>query len=118
MPIEPSELHDLLTRTESHCLEFKRKYHRHQERDVNEIAKDIISLLNSAGRHASDYAHLVIGAGDKLSEKGAREFEAITPGEYDAHFFLSVVNARCTPDVQSIEYHEVDLNGRLYGVVP
>lgn len=101
-------------------LEFKLRYElegQSKQPQLNEVAKDIISLFNTAGRHADDYAHLIIGAGDELRNDGTREYGAVQAGRYTERQFLDIVNSRCAPQVPSIDYQEVMFESRLYGVI-
>lgn len=101
-------------------LEFKFKYElegQAKQKQFDEVAKDIISLFNTAGRHAHDYAHLIIGAGDELLSDGTRKYEVVQLGQFHERQFLNIVNSRCAPQVPSIDYQEVIFEGRLYGVI-
>jgi hypothetical protein len=118
--ITPQALRDYLARKEGLRLEFKLKCEltgQNNEERNNELAKDIIALLNTAGRHANDYAYLIIGAGDKLRSDGKRDYEPLQRDQYQASQFLDIVNARCLPKVSSIYYEEIEIDGNLYGVV-
>ena len=118
--ITPDNLRALLAQKENLRVEFKLEYRfqgQNSERDRDEVAKDLIALANTAGRHDNDYAYLVIGAGDELLKDKTRVYKLVEPGQYTARQFLDIVNERCSPNLASIEYHEVELDGRLYGVV-
>ena len=84
---------------------------------LDEVAKDIIALTNTAGRKAGDYAYLIIGAGDNLNADGAREKEDVRQYGYEASSFLNIVNARCSPSIPNIHYDEIEIDGNYYGVV-
>jgi hypothetical protein len=118
--IDATELQELLRRKEGLTLEFKLKYDLSgpdKERRRDELAKDIIALINSAGRNEDDYAFLIIGAGDELLPDGTRRHERVQSGQYLQRTFIDLVNARCTPSVLEIHYQEVEVAGRGYGVI-
>jgi hypothetical protein len=115
------DLREILAKIEAPKVEFKLKYDlsKGSERDkrVNEIAKDILGLVNTAGRTADDYAYLVIGAGDKILSDGSRPHEPVASGAYNPKTLLDIVNARCTPEIPELLYREIELEGRQYGVI-
>ncbi len=118
--VSAEELRGLLRQEEGLRLEFKKKYDltgQEKGKRLDELAKDLLALLNTAGRHADDYAYLILGAGDELHDHWTRDYEPVPPGQYTQKQFLGVVNGRCIPDVLSIEYQEIELDGRQYGVV-
>ena len=118
--VSAEELRGLLRQEEGLRLEFKKKYDltgQEKGKRLDELAKDLLALLNTAGRHADDYAYLILGAGDELHDYWTRDYEPVPPGQYTQKQFLGVVNGRCIPDVLSIEYQEIELDGRQYGVV-
>jgi hypothetical protein len=100
--------------------EFKLKYlltGQGRSKYLDELAKDIIALTNTAGRSREDFAYLVIGAGDELRPDGTRDTEDVRPAGYDRQFFLDTVNARCYPPIPDLSYAEVEVGGNHYGVV-
>jgi hypothetical protein len=67
--IDADELRLLLKEREQLRLEFKLKYELsgpNKGKMLDEVGKDLIALINTAGRHARDYAYLILGAGDEL----------------------------------------------------
>jgi hypothetical protein len=59
----------LSQKNETPKIELKLKYvlsGQGKGKALDEIAKDIIALANTAGRHPDDYAYLIIGAGNHL----------------------------------------------------
>jgi hypothetical protein len=84
---------------------------------LDEVAKDIIALTNTAGRKTGDYAYLVIGAGDTLEADGTRKREDVRQYCYAAASFLSIANTRCSPPIPDIQYEQIELDGNHYGVV-
>jgi len=81
--LTPEDVREILAETEALRLEFKLKYDLskgpERAKKVNEIAKDILGLLNTAGRTADDYAYLIIGAGDEILADGSRPHERRLP---------------------------------------
>lgn len=114
-------LNGLLTmRDEMPKCEFKLRYvlsGQGNNKNRDEIAKDIIALANTAGRSVDDYAYLILGAGDKLDQSGRRNREDVRQCGYDRAAFLSIVNARCAPRLPDLQYEEVELDGNYYGVI-
>ena len=119
--LTPEDVREILAETEALRLEFKLKYDLskgpERAKKVNEIAKDILGLLNTAGRTADDYAYLIIGAGDEILADGSRPHEPVAPGHYKQKTFIDIVNSRCRPEVPELLYREVEVEGRRYGVV-
>ena len=109
-------LRDLLSREEDARTEFKLSYHLETKKLRDEAAKDLISLANAAGRSPTDYAHLVIGAGDKRDSLGKRPSCDVRRFNFSAPRFLDIVNDRCTPPLM-LEYETIEANGNAYGVV-
>jgi hypothetical protein len=87
-----------------------------KDRNRAEVTKDLLALVNSAGRTPGDAAHLILGAGDKLSGSGGR-IAKDAKGLYTRRVFLDILNARCTPPVHDLEYDEAELDGVTYGVL-
>lgn len=113
-------LRDYLSNKEVPNIEFKLKYTlsgQNKTKNLDEVAKDILALTNSAGRNADDFAYLIIGAGDKLSPDGTRDHDDVRQHHYSARSFLDIVNARCTPPVPNLDYDELLVQGQFYGVV-
>lgn len=84
---------------------------------LDEVAKDIIALTNTAGRKTGDFAYLIIGAGDTLEPDGSRNREDVRQHGYAAVSFLSITNARCSPPIPDIRYEQIEVDGNYYGVV-
>jgi len=84
---------------------------------LDEVAKDIIALTNTAGRKTGDFAYLIIGAGDTLEPDGTRNREDVRQHSYEATSFLSITNARCSPPIPDIRYEQIEVHGNYYGVV-
>lgn len=81
-------------------IEFKLKYvlsGQGKNKALDELAKDIIALTNTAGRSLKDYAYLIIGTGDKLKPDGSRDHDDVRQYSYDSKQFLQITNARCNP---------------------
>ena len=116
-PVSCEKLGRLLSEPEGTTLEFKLKYQLSDRRNKAEVAKDILALANAGGRHAEDYAYLIIGAGNKLNSDGTRTREDVRPYAYTAEQFLQIVNACGTPDLAEFQYQEVELDGNYYGVM-
>jgi hypothetical protein len=57
-----------------------------------------MALANTAGRHADDFAYLVIGTGDKLQADGTRPRKSIEPDQYSGKSLLAIVNGPCAPE--------------------
>lgn len=113
-------LREYLSKKEVPNVEFKLRYTlsgQNKAKNLDEVAKDIIALTNSAGRSDDDYAYLIIGAGDKLSPDGSRDHDDVRQHQYNARAFLDIVNARCVPPLPNLEYDEVPVGGRFYGVM-
>ncbi len=119
--ITVEKLKELLARKgESPNLEFKLRYAltgQGNNKNRDEVAKDIIALANTAGRSADDYAYLIIGAGDDFRPDGTRGSEDVRQHGYDGKTFLSIVNDRCAPGLPDLWYEEIELGGTYYGVV-
>lgn len=119
--MDVKQLKELLSqREERPWFEFKLKYDlfgQGKGRILDEIAKDILSLANTTGRHAEDYAYLIIGAGNELSPDGSREYEDVRELGYSKGTFLDIVNARCHPQLSDLDYEEINLEGNYYGVI-
>lgn len=100
--------------------EFKLKYvltGQGRGKYLDELAKDLIALTNTAGRSRDDLAYLVIGTGDTLRPDGTRDAEDVRPAGYDRQFFLTTANARCHPSIPDLSYTEIEVGGNYYGVV-
>ncbi len=119
--IDTAMLKELLAeKDETPKLEFKLRYELYgqgRSKHLDELAKDLIALANTAGRSGDDSAHLIIGAGDKLKQDSTRDAEDVRQYDYDRQFFLKTVNARCHPPIQDLSYSEIELDGNYYGVV-
>jgi hypothetical protein len=114
----PEALRALLAKEEVPTLEFKLEYvleGQGRERNLAEVAKDLLSLVNTAGREG-ERARLILGAGDHMHGDGTRDCKD-SKGRYTRRGFLEMLNARCTPLVHDLEYDEVELEGVTYGVV-
>jgi hypothetical protein len=119
--IDSTELQALLGKDdETPTIEFKLKYvltGPDRGKFLDEIAKDLLSLVNTAGRTKDDYAYLIIGAGDKLKPGRVRDKDDVRPYGYSKQQFLNIVNARCVPPVPELNYAAVEAGGNFYGVV-
>jgi hypothetical protein len=119
--IEAAELRQWLgEKDETPRREFKLKYvlagpgnNKHKD----ELAKDVMSLANTAGRNREDYAHLVIGAGDKLKPDGSRDYDDVRSHGYSRKSILDTVNARCHPALPDLSYSVVEVDSNYYGVI-
>lgn len=115
------DIREILLETEAPKVEFKLKYDlsKGPERGkrLDEIAKDILGLVNTAGRTADDYGYLVIGAGDAILSDGSRVHEPVGFGHYRQKTFIDIVNARCRPEIPELIYREIEVEGRRYGVI-
>ena len=101
-------------------VEFKLKYilsGQGRTKALDELAKDIIALTNTAGRTPQDYAYLIIGAGDELKPDGSRDYDDVRPYSYNTKQFLQITNARCNPPLSDLSYRPFEVDGRHYGVV-
>jgi hypothetical protein len=101
-------------------VEFKLRYvlsGQGKNKALDELAKDIIALANTAGRSAGDYAYLIIGAGDKLKSDGTREYDDVRQYSYNTKNFLQITNARCNPPLSDLCYRQMEVDSRHYGVV-
>lgn len=113
----PEDLQKLLANAESEHLEFKEEYVLSgvgQDRQKDELAKDILALANSVSKEP---AYLIIGASDMLSPDGTRIGKGIAKNSYDLSLFLSITNARCSPPIRNAEYSEIELDNIRYGVL-
>ena len=75
--VSAEELRGLLRPEQTLRLEFKKKYDLtgpERGQRLDELAKDLLALLNTAGRHADDYAYLILGAGDELQKDWTRDY--------------------------------------------
>lgn len=119
--IDSSQLQTFLAKDdETPNLEFKLKYvlaGPDRGKFLDEMAKDLLALINTAGKAKDDYAYLIIGAGDKLKPGRVRDKDDVRPHGYSKQQFLKVVNARCVPPVPDLNYAEVEAGGNYYGVV-
>jgi hypothetical protein len=119
--LNKSKLRVLLTqKKESTKTELKLKYvlsGQGKGKALDEVAKDIIALANTAGRNPHDYAYLIIGAGDSIQADGKREREDVRQYCYEPSFFLNIANARCSPSIPDIRYDEMEVDGNYYGVL-
>lgn len=119
--LNESGLKELLARKgETPRIELKLRYvlsGQGKAKVLDEVAKDIIALTNSAGRKTDDYAYLIIGAGDTLKSDGTRKQQDVRQYRYEAALFLNITNARCTPASPNIHYEEVEVDGNCYGIV-
>lgn len=105
---------------ESPKVEFKLKYEltgQNKSKNLDEIAKDLLALTNTAGRAADDFAYLIIGAGDTLKPDGTRDALDVRSSNFSAEQFLNIVNARCTPPVAEFRYDVIEQGGNFYGAV-
>jgi hypothetical protein len=119
MTMTPETLRTLLARKEGPTLEFKLEYvlvGPGSDRNRAEVAKDLLALANSTGQGTGGAAYLILGAGDELRADGRREAKE-SKGLYSRRAFLDILNAKCTPPVQDLEYDEVELDGITYGVL-
>jgi hypothetical protein len=110
----------LSQRNETPKIELKLKYvlsGQGKGKALDEIAKDIIALVNTAGRHPDDYAYLIIGAGNNTQTDGKRERADVRQYCYEPSFFLNIANARCSPSIPDIRYDEMEVDGNYYGVL-
>jgi AbiTii/Putative DNA-binding domain len=101
-------------------VEFKLKYvlsGQGKQKALDELAKDIIALANTAGRSLEDYAYLIIGAGDKLKSNGTRDYDDVRQYSYNTKTFLQIANARCNPPLSVLCYRQIELDSRHYGAV-
>jgi HEAT repeat protein len=119
--LSASDLKELLAENEGLNLEFKLKYDLSggsgAENRRGEFAKDIISLANTAGRDANDFAYLVIGAGDGLRADGTRARESIQPGQYSQQSLLKIANAACVPELRELLVSEIEMEETRYAVI-
>jgi hypothetical protein len=75
MSMTAETLRALLAHKEGPTLEFKLEYvfvGPGGDRNRAEVAKDLLALVNTAGRGADEAAHLILGAGDELRADGTR----------------------------------------------
>jgi hypothetical protein len=111
----------MLREVENLRIEFKQEIDLSKGSDkgkrYDELAKDILGLVNTAGRASDDYAYLVIGAGDKVLPDGSRSYHPVTASFYKQKTLLDIVNVRCIPEVPELLYREIELDDRRYGVV-
>lgn len=117
--IDAKKLSALLIRKEDLTIEFKLKYKldgQGKQQILDEIAKDIVSLVNSNTKRDQGSSFLIIGAGDKLRSDGSRERENVS-GQYSADQFLKIINERVSPPITKIEYAEIAANENIYGVI-
>lgn len=113
-------LKKLLKSDENPRLEFKLRYDFLSSNKTglqDEIAKDVIALINTAGRYAEDFAYLILGASDKPNADGTRERESVKSSNYSRKTFLDIANARCYPPLPQLEYEEIELDGNWFGVI-
>jgi hypothetical protein len=111
----------LLREHEGPALEFKRTYPLwflpggalEQLRD--EVAKDLIALANTNTLRSP--AYLILGADDALRADGSREHHDVTPQQYHLVDFRAIVNDRCEPAIEGLNYQEVTVDGCTYGVI-
>src|SRR4051794_24382847 len=99
----------LAIKDESPRCEFKLKYilsGQGKSKALDELAKDIIALANTAGRDIDDFAYLIIGAGNKPNSKGIRDHEDVRPYNYQRKTLLEIVNARSDPKIPDLIYEE------------
>jgi len=119
--IDEQKLKEFLAlKDESPKVEFKLKYElsgQNKSKNLDELAKDLLALTNTAGRAADDFAFLIVGAGDKLKSNGTRDASDVRPSNFSAEQFLSIVNARCTPPVADLRYSVIEHDGNFYGAV-
>ena len=114
----PETLRSLLAQEEGPTLEFKLEYvlaGPGGDRNRAEVAKDLLALLNAAGRRG-EAAHLILGAGDELHADRSRRAKD-SKGLYKGAVFLEILNARCTPPVRELKYEEIELEKVTYGIV-
>lgn len=119
--IDVAKLKEFLEhKEESPKIEFKLKYElsgQNKGKNLDELAKDLLALTNTAGRTADDFAYLIIGAGDVVKADGTRDAANVRPSKYSPDQFLKIVNARCTPPVGELRFAEINHAGNFYGVV-
>ena len=118
--MDAEKLRQLLARKEKLNLEFKLTYAlsgQGRSKIQDEVAKDILGLVNSTRRHIDDYAYLVIGVGERMQPDGKRQREDVREYGYSKRNFLDIVNARCTPALSDLDYDEIELDGNYYGVI-
>src|SRR5262249_33839254 len=125
-PLQPrclnaSDLKEILAETEGPTLEFKLKYDLSggpgADNRRGEFAKDVIALVNTAGRDADAFAYLVIGAGDQPGHDGSRAHESIQPGQYNPSSLLKLVNAACIPELRELLVNEIELEQARHAVI-
>lgn len=118
--IDAQRLRELLATREGNWLEFKLRYEfdgQGRERTYDELAKDVVALVNTAGSCPARVAYLVVGAGDELRPDGTREtYDARAIGLSSTRV-LDIVNARCTPPIARLTYDIVEVDGAFYGVL-
>jgi hypothetical protein len=119
--VEAAELRKWLAeKDETPRREFKLRYvlagpgnNKHKD----ELAKDVMSLANTAGRNREDYAHLVIGTGNELKPDGSRDVDDVRPYGFTRKSILDTVNARCHPPLPDLSYTLVEVDGNYYGLI-
>jgi len=112
-------LRKIIALDENQSMEFKVRYDFSGENRPglqDEIAKDIIALFNTVGRHSDDCAYLILGIGERKTD-GTRDIENVKQRNYSQRTFFDIANARCYPALPGLEYEEVELDGNVFGVI-
>ncbi len=122
--MDVKKLQQLLTQTENITLEFKRKLYKLddsdpkiQERQRGELIKDILSLANGNATTVGEKAYLIIGAADKLQADGTRTLFDVEATTLTPRRILQLVNPACTPPLEDIECHTVEIEGKRLLVI-
>ena len=117
--MDADRLKVLLSQTETPTLEFKVEYRlsgQAKKATQDEIAKDLLALVNSATYYARE-AYLIVGAGDRLSADGTRERKDLRASGYSQRCFFDIFNDRCDPPLPALDYDEVEVDGCHYAAI-
>lgn len=90
-------------------LDFKRKLHainagdkKFQEKQWNELVKDILALANGNLGTTNQPGYLIIGVADKLNQSGSRDLYDIGDTHLSEKQLLQRINTVCTPPLPNL----------------
>lgn len=114
------ELLRLIRQPESPTLDFKREWYKIDDTNTNiqnrqrdELIKDILALANGSANTAGEIAHLIIGVDEELDAEGERTLYGVDDmGELATlrRRILQMMEKACDPAVEDIECEIVPLS--------
>jgi len=117
-------LQQLLAKSETLNLEFKREWYKLDDENQNiaraakhELVRDILALANGNTLTAGETAFLIIGASNQRDANGKRELFDIDPALVDEKRILDIVNSFCEPSLAVLHSTTAEIDGKRLSVV-